>query len=100
MPESAVKERHLRDLFSFSFLLQAFKPSGAVARTRPTREVDRHEPPPRVVRVKLKDPETYKTFADRSGDAGHPGHHRPRTLLDKVFKIFNAIKVMAARGGG
>ncbi len=51
---------------------------------------------PESFRVKLKDPEQYKTFADQM--QGMPGIQDiidQRTLLDKVFNIFNAIQVMA-----
>jgi cell division transport system permease protein len=51
---------------------------------------------PESFRVKLKDPEKYKTFADQiQGMAGIQDIIDQRTLLDKVFKIFNAIQVMA-----
>jgi cell division transport system permease protein len=51
---------------------------------------------PESFRVKLKDPEKYKAFADQM--QGMPGIQDiidQRTLLDKVFNIFNAIQVMA-----
>ncbi len=51
---------------------------------------------PESFRVKLKNPEQYKTFADKM--QGLPGIQDiidQRTLLDKVFNIFNAIQVMA-----
>ena len=51
---------------------------------------------PESYRVKLKDPEQYKVFADKM--EGLPGVQDvidQRALLDKVFKIFNAIQVMA-----
>jgi cell division transport system permease protein len=51
---------------------------------------------PESFRVKLKNPEQYKTFADQM--QGMPGIQDiidQRTLLDKVFNIFNAIQVMA-----
>lgn len=51
---------------------------------------------PESFRVKLKDPEKYKTFADQiQGMQGIQDIIDQRTLLDKVFKIFNAIQVMA-----
>jgi cell division transport system permease protein len=51
---------------------------------------------PESFRVKLKDPEKYKTFADQiQGMQGILDIIDQRTLLDKVFKIFNAIQVMA-----
>jgi cell division transport system permease protein len=51
---------------------------------------------PESFRVKLKDPEKYKTFADQiQGLQGIQDIIDQRTLLDKVFKIFNAIQVMA-----
>src|SRR4051812_29595024 len=51
---------------------------------------------PESFRVKLKDPEKYKTFADKMQTmAGIQDIIDQRTLLDKVFKIFNAIQVMA-----
>jgi cell division transport system permease protein len=51
---------------------------------------------PESFRVKLKDPEQYKTFADQiQGMAGIQDIIDQRELLDKVFKIFNAIQVMA-----
>ena len=51
---------------------------------------------PESFRVKLKDPEKYKTFADQiQGMPGIQDIIDQRTLLDKVFKIFNAIQVMA-----
>jgi cell division transport system permease protein len=49
---------------------------------------------PESFRVKLKDPEKYKTFADQI--AGMPGIQDvidQRTLLDKVFNIFNGLQV-------
>jgi cell division transport system permease protein len=51
---------------------------------------------PESFRVKLKNPEQYKTFADQMQSL--PGIQDiidQRTLLDKVFNIFNAIQVMA-----
>src|SRR5690349_15094407 len=51
---------------------------------------------PESFRVKLKNPEQYQTFADQIKDL--PGIQDivdQRELLDKVFKIFNAIQVMA-----
>jgi len=51
---------------------------------------------PESFRVKLKNPEQYKAFADQM--QGMPGIQDiidQRTLLDKVFNIFNAIQVMA-----
>ena len=51
---------------------------------------------PESFRVKLKDPEKYKTFADQiQSMQGIQDIIDQRTLLDKVFKIFNAIQVMA-----
>src|SRR3954454_14461260 len=51
---------------------------------------------PESFRVKLKVPEKYKTFADQvQGMQGILDIIDQRTLLDKVFKIFNAIQVMA-----
>ncbi|MGX6601977.1 permease-like cell division protein FtsX [Micromonosporaceae bacterium Da 78-11] len=51
---------------------------------------------PESFRVKLKDPEQYKTFADQmKGMQGIQDIIDQRALLDKVFKIFNAIQVMA-----
>jgi cell division transport system permease protein len=51
---------------------------------------------PESFRVKLKNPEEYKTFADQiKGMAGIQDIIDQRELLDKVFKIFNAIQVMA-----
>ena len=51
---------------------------------------------PESFRVKLKDPEKYKTFADQiQGMQGILDIIDQRTLLDKVFKIFNAIQVFA-----
>ncbi|GIF19162.1 cell division transport system permease protein [Actinoplanes tereljensis] len=49
---------------------------------------------PESFRVKLKDPEKYKSFADQI--AGMPGIQDvidQRTLLDKVFNIFNGFQV-------
>ena len=51
---------------------------------------------PESFRVKLKDPEQYQAFADQIKDL--PGIQDivdQRELLEKVFKIFNAIQVMA-----
>ena len=51
---------------------------------------------PASYRVKLKNPEQYKTFADQV--EGLPGIQEivdQRQLLDKVFNIFNSIQVMA-----
>ncbi|MEV4639202.1 permease-like cell division protein FtsX [Actinoplanes sp. NPDC049548] len=51
---------------------------------------------PESYRVKLKDPEQYKTFADAiKGQQGIQDIVDQRELLEKVFKIFNAIQVMA-----
>ena len=51
---------------------------------------------PESFRVKLKDPEKYQTFADQIQTMqGIQDIIDQRTLLDKVFKIFNAIQVMA-----
>jgi len=51
---------------------------------------------PESFRVKLKDPEQYKTFAEQmKGMQGIQDIIDQRALLDKVFKIFNAIQVMA-----
>jgi cell division transport system permease protein len=51
---------------------------------------------PESFRVKLKDPQKYKTFADQiQGMQGVKDIIDQRTLLDKVFKIFNAIQVFA-----
>jgi cell division transport system permease protein len=51
---------------------------------------------PESFRVKLKNPEQYKTFADQiQGLQGIDQIIDQRTLLDKVFKIFNAIQVFA-----
>jgi cell division transport system permease protein len=51
---------------------------------------------PESFRVKLKDPEQYQAFAEQIKDL--PGIQDivdQRELLEKVFKIFNAIQVMA-----
>jgi cell division transport system permease protein len=51
---------------------------------------------PASYRVKLKDPEQYKSFASQV--EGLPGIQEivdQRQLLDKVFNIFNSIQVMA-----
>jgi len=51
---------------------------------------------PSSFRVKLKDPEQYKTFADQmQGQEGISDIIDQRKLFDKVFAIFNAIQVMA-----
>ena len=51
---------------------------------------------PESFRVKLKDPETYKTFTDQmTGMQGIQDIIDQRALLDKVFNIFNAIQVGA-----
>jgi cell division transport system permease protein len=51
---------------------------------------------PASYRVKLKDPEKYKQFATTvQGMAGVQDIVDQRQLLDKVFKIFNSIQVMA-----
>jgi cell division transport system permease protein len=51
---------------------------------------------PESLRVKLKNPEEYKAFADQmQGQAGIEDIIDQRALLDKVFNIFNAIQVMA-----
>lgn len=51
---------------------------------------------PESFRVKLKDPEKYKTFADKiQGMQGIQDVIDQRALLEKVFKIFNAIQVIA-----
>jgi cell division transport system permease protein len=51
---------------------------------------------PESYRVKLKDPEQYKTFASQiEGQQGIQDIVDQRQLLDKVFKIFNSIQVMA-----
>jgi cell division transport system permease protein len=49
---------------------------------------------PESFRVKLKDPEQYKTFADQiQGLPGIQDVIDQRTLLDKVFNIFNGFQV-------
>lgn len=51
---------------------------------------------PESYRVKLKDPEQYQTFADGiKTQQGIQDIVDQRELLEKVFKIFNAIQVMA-----
>ncbi|MBM2618946.1 ABC transporter permease [Actinoplanes sp. LDG1-06] len=51
---------------------------------------------PESFRVKLKNPETYKTFTDQmSPMEGIQDIIDQRALLDKVFNIFNAIQVGA-----
>jgi len=51
---------------------------------------------PESFRVKLKDPEQYKTFASQiQGQQGIQDIVDQRQLLDKVFKIFDSIQVMA-----
>jgi len=51
---------------------------------------------PESFRVKLKNPEQYKQFADQIQSLqGIDQIIDQRTLLDKVFKIFNAIQVFA-----
>ncbi|MFF5084130.1 permease-like cell division protein FtsX [Actinoplanes sp. NPDC000266] len=51
---------------------------------------------PESFRVKLKDPEQYKTFADQiKGLQGIQDVIDQRSLLEKVFNIFNAIQVGA-----
>ena len=51
---------------------------------------------PASYRVKLKDPEQYKTFASQvQGLPGIQDIVDQRQLLDKVFNIFNSIQVMA-----
>ena len=51
---------------------------------------------PESFRVKLKNPEQYKAFADQlQGMPGIQDIIDQRSLLDKVFNIFNAIQVMA-----
>ncbi|WP_433301203.1 permease-like cell division protein FtsX [Actinoplanes sp. CA-030573] len=48
---------------------------------------------PESFRVKLKDPEKYKTFADKiNGMPGIQDVIDQRTLLDKVFNIFNGFQ--------
>jgi cell division transport system permease protein len=51
---------------------------------------------PESYRVKLKDPEQYKAFAEQvQGMAGIQEIVDQKALLEKVFKIFNGIQVMA-----
>jgi cell division transport system permease protein len=51
---------------------------------------------PESFRVKLKDPEKYKQFADEiQGQQGIQDIVDQRELLNKVFDIFNSIQVMA-----
>src|SRR3954462_1187349 len=51
---------------------------------------------PESYRVKLKDPEQYQVFADQiKVNQGIQDIVDQRQLLEKVFKIFNAIQVMA-----
>jgi cell division transport system permease protein len=51
---------------------------------------------PESFRVKLKDPEQYKAFADQmQGQQGIQDIVDQRELLNKVFDIFNSIQVMA-----
>jgi cell division transport system permease protein len=51
---------------------------------------------PESFRVKLKNPEQYKTFADQiQGQQGIQDIVDQRQLLDKVFKIFDSVQLMA-----
>ena len=51
---------------------------------------------PESFRVKLKNPETYKTFTDQmTGTPGIQDIIDQRALLDRVFNIFNAVQVGA-----
>ena len=51
---------------------------------------------PESFRVKLKDPEQYKTFAAQiQGQAGIQDIVDQRQLLEKVFNIFNSIQLMS-----
>jgi cell division transport system permease protein len=51
---------------------------------------------PESFRVKLKDPEQYKAFADQmQGQQGIQDIVDQRELLNKVFDIFNSIQLMA-----
>src|ERR671921_1123075 len=51
---------------------------------------------PESFRVKLKDPEQYKAFADQMhGQQGIQDIVDQRELLNKVFDIFNSIQLMA-----
>ena len=51
---------------------------------------------PESFRVKLKDPEQYKAFADQiQGQQGIQDIVDQRQLLDKVFKIFDSVQLMA-----
>lgn len=51
---------------------------------------------PESFRVKLKDPEKYKTFSDQIKDLqGIQDVIDQRTLLDKVFNIFNGLQIGA-----
>ena len=51
---------------------------------------------PESYRVKLKDPEQYKAFADQmQGQQGIQDIVDQRELLNKVFDIFNSIQLMA-----
>jgi cell division transport system permease protein len=51
---------------------------------------------PESYRVKLKNPEQYKTFADQiQGQQGIQDIVDQRQLLDKVFKIFDSVQLMA-----
>jgi len=51
---------------------------------------------PASFRVKLKDPEQYKAFSEQiNGTPGIQDIVDQRELFDKVFKIFNAIQVLA-----
>jgi cell division transport system permease protein len=51
---------------------------------------------PESFRIKLKNPETYQTFTDQlKGMQGIDEIQDQRTLLEKIFNIFNAIQVAA-----
>lgn len=51
---------------------------------------------PESFRIKLKNPETYQTFTDQlKGMQGIDDIQNQRTLLEKIFNIFNAIQVAA-----
>ena len=51
---------------------------------------------PESFRIKLKDPETYQSFTDQlKGIQGIDEIQNQKTLLEKIFNIFNAIQVAA-----
>ncbi|MEV6598177.1 permease-like cell division protein FtsX [Actinoplanes sp. NPDC051346] len=76
---------------------QAYEKFKVLWRNSPTFvESVRPDSLPESYRIKLKDPEQYKAFADQfNNQPGVQDVVDQRELLDKIFKIFNTVQVMS-----